>query len=108
MGQSEHRRGSTPQLRRLVEVMVHNCQDPVRLLELYYWSSEPGALPIIRGFALMPSKTRAALEAFIRDADPHSISAGKEASGRLRLTSKRRSRLRREPAKEMLVPSFAS
>jgi hypothetical protein len=57
------------------------------LLELYYWSTEPKLLPIIRGFAALPSETRVQLEAFLDAANPKSVSAAIETDGHIRLTS---------------------
>ena len=56
---------------------------------MYYWSTEPELLPIIRGFALMPTETRAALEAFVRGTDPNEIGAEVESNGQIRLTPNR-------------------
>jgi hypothetical protein len=62
--------------------------DPARLLEVYYWSREPGFLEIVRTFAAMPEAARAAIEAFVSIAhDPSSITATWDRAGRLTLTS---------------------
>ena len=58
------------------------------LRELYYWSSEPGFLEIIRTLAAMPESGRAAVEAFVSMAhDPASILASLDPAGRLTMTS---------------------
>ena len=88
MPQPENCNAISPQVRRLIKAMVSECQNPVRLLELHYWSTEPELLPIIRGFALLPSQTRATLEAFIRGTDPNGVSAEIDAGGQIRLTPK--------------------
>jgi hypothetical protein len=62
--------------------------DPARLLEVYYWSREPGFLEIVRTFAAMPETARAAIDAFVSIAhDPSSITATWDQAGRLTLTS---------------------
>ena len=62
--------------------------DLARLRELYYWSSEPGFLEIIRTLAAMPESGRAAVEAFVSMAhDPASILASLDPAGRLTMTS---------------------
>jgi hypothetical protein len=58
----------------LIDTLVAECRDPARLLELYYWSTEPGLLPIIRGFASLPRETRARLEQFLWPAEPAAAS----------------------------------
>ncbi len=58
------------------------------MLELYYWSKEPGLLDIIRGIAAMPEQARAALESFVAMAsEPKSVSATLDARGVLQLSS---------------------
>lgn len=65
-----------------------NCRDPVRLIELYYWSREPGLIDIIRGIVAMPDETRAAVEAFFAMAqEPEAIAAKFDPRGRLSLAS---------------------
>jgi|tagenome__1003787_1003787.scaffolds.fasta_scaffold17853219_2 hypothetical protein len=86
MTQSNHRKVHTPKTETLVETLVSECRDPARLLELYYWSTEPELLPIIRGFASLPSGTRALLEAFLRTTDTKSVSAEIKMDGRICLT----------------------
>jgi hypothetical protein len=62
--------------------------DLARLRELYYWSSEPGFLDIIRTLAAMPESGRAAVEAFVSMAhDASSIIASIDPAGRLTMTS---------------------
>jgi len=73
----------------LIGALVSECRDPARMLELYYWSTEPELLPIIRGFASLPNETRAQLEAFLLAAEPKSIVAKIGANGQIRLAPKR-------------------
>ncbi len=47
-----------PTLPDVVSRIVGRC-DPARLMELYYWSQEPGLLEIIRAVSAMPQATRA-------------------------------------------------
>ncbi len=49
----------------LVRTLAAVCDNPARLLELYYWSKEPGLMEITRGIASMSEEARAAIEAFI-------------------------------------------
>lgn len=58
------------------------------MLELCYWSKEPGLVEIIRSIARMPEETRAAIEAFIVLArDAKSVSADLDRRGVLTLSS---------------------
>ena len=63
--------------------------DPGRLMELYYWSQEPGLLNIIRAISALPEAGRQALESFFALAeDPQSVVATWESTGRLSLESR--------------------
>lgn len=58
------------------------------MLELYYWSREPGFRALFRAIATMPEGTRAALEAFIMLArDTKSVSANLDPQGVLTFCS---------------------
>jgi len=77
-----------PLLPDIVSRIVARC-DPARVMELYYWSEEPGLLEIIRAIAAMPEATREALESFISiSGDPDSVVASWGATGRLSLESR--------------------
>ena len=76
------------QSERLIRVLVAACGSPATLLELYYWSREPGMIDIVRGIATMPDETRAAFEAFLALAgDPKSIEGKLDRLGALTLAS---------------------
>jgi hypothetical protein len=73
---------------RLIRTLVAGCGSPAEALELYYWSREPGLVEIIRGIAMMPEETRAALEAFIALArETKSVMAALDRRGVLTLAS---------------------
>jgi hypothetical protein len=48
----------------LREMLEHSC-DPSRLLEAYYWSTEPGLAEFVRQFLALPEAARLALAAFL-------------------------------------------
>lgn len=68
-----------------MRMLVAGCGSPAEVLELYYWSREPGLLEIIRGIATMSEDTRAQIEAFIALAS-NSKSVRAEVDGRGVLT----------------------
>jgi hypothetical protein len=77
-----------PDLQKLVEQIFRQLDSPARVMELYYWSREPGLLDIIRSIIAMPAHTRDALEAFLTMAgDPETVAAGIDNAGRLTLSS---------------------
>jgi hypothetical protein len=53
---------STATSAELINMLAAERCDPARLLELYYWSSDPGLLPIIRKFAALSREARSEIE----------------------------------------------
>jgi hypothetical protein len=81
------------QSERLIRTLVAECGSPAEVLELYYWSREPGMIEVMRGIVAMPEEARTALEAFIALArDPKSIEANWNPRGTLTLASPETSR----------------
>jgi hypothetical protein len=79
---------SDPRRARLVRTLAACGSNPADMLELYYWSKEPGFTELIRAIATMPEQTRAALETFIMLArDTKSVSADLDARGVLTFCS---------------------
>jgi hypothetical protein len=73
---------------RLIRTLAACCINPASLLELYYWSREPGLVEIVRGMATMPEEARSVIEAFVALArDMKSVSADIDGRGVLTLTS---------------------
>jgi hypothetical protein len=75
--------------RCLKEILASLVGDePNRLMEMYYWSREPGLLEIMRAIAIMPESARTSLEVFLAMShEPTAIAAHWDGSGRLTLTS---------------------
>jgi hypothetical protein len=76
-------------LARAVSDLIVQAGDPAKVLELYYWSLEPGALECIRAIVAMPVEARVALQAFLTAPATQNISASLDPSGNLRLRSRR-------------------
>jgi hypothetical protein len=73
---------------RLLRALAASDGNPAAMLELYYWSKEPGFRQLIRAIATMPEHTRAALEAFITLArDSKSVTADLDRRGVLTFCS---------------------
>lgn len=82
------RKPISPRKKEIAAPLDWQSCDLARLRELYYWSSEPGFLEIIRTLAAMPETGRAAVEAFVSMAhDASSIIASLDPQGRLTMTS---------------------
>lgn len=61
-----------------------------RVLELLYWSQEPGALEMLRSVLALPAEDSSRLLAFLAFAEPSSVSVRTEDTGRLVITAERR------------------
>ena len=86
-------KGRRPRPARLLRAVAACEGHPADMLELYYWSKEPGFTRLIRAIATMPEHTRAALETFIVLArDAKSITAALDPRGVLTLCSAEASR----------------
>jgi hypothetical protein len=74
--------------KRLIRTLLAGCDNPARVLELDYWSREPGLLEIMRGIAMMPEDARATIEAFLLLArNTSSVTVGLDQRGVLTLAS---------------------
>jgi len=58
----------------LIHTLVSGKVAPSRILELHYWSLEPGALELLRNFLSLSRDNRTQLQAFFASADPESVS----------------------------------
>lgn len=73
---------------RLFRALAACDGNPADMLELYYWSKEPGFTQLIRAIATMPEHTRATLETFITLArDARSVKAALDSRGVLTFCS---------------------
>ena|ERR1043165_32126 len=87
-GNPEAERGDARTTEMLIRALMQGCKNPSEMLELYYWSKEPGLIEIIRGIAAMREDVRAAIETFIALAgDVKSASAELDGRGVLTLAS---------------------
>lgn len=82
---------SRPRPRKLQELadivrdLVLQEGDPAKVLELHYWSQEPGVQECIRAIAVMPIEARSALQAFLAASTGHTITVSFDGSGGLNL-----------------------
>ena len=77
-----------PELEEIIKSIITTCEDPVRVLELFYFSQEPGALEIMRYLMALPEKGRRALRSFVDSGlDPRTISVDVDTWGRVTFSS---------------------
>jgi len=70
----------------VIKTLVSGGIDTSRLLELYYWSLEPGVVELTRMYLEMPERARRTLSNYLNTAELQSIIASTDASGRLILS----------------------
>jgi len=69
----------------LIKTLVSSGADTSRLLELYYWTREPGIVELIRAYLDLPERTQRHLSTFLLNGRPGSISSAFDQQGRLLL-----------------------
>lgn len=74
------------QIWEVIKTLVNGGTDESRLLELYYWSQEPGVVELIRAYLAMDERARLTLGNFMLTAWPQSIVASTDRSGNLVLS----------------------
>jgi len=67
----------------LIKTLVNVGSDTSRLLELYYWTREPGIVELIRAYLDMPERTQRSLSTFLLNGRPGLISSAFDQQGRL-------------------------
>jgi hypothetical protein len=70
----------------VIKTLVNGGTDSSRLLELYYWSQEPGIVELVRAYLEMNERTRLTVGNFMLSAHPQSIVAALDSEGRLVLS----------------------
>jgi hypothetical protein len=73
------------ELADIVRDLVLQDGDPAKVLEMHYWSQEPGVLECSRAIAIMSIEARSSLQAFLTAFTGHRITASLDASGGLNL-----------------------
>jgi hypothetical protein len=70
----------------LIQTLVSGRVPPSRILELFYWSQEPGALEMLRVFLGLSAEDSAALLRFFQGAEPSSVAIAANQAGELVLS----------------------
>jgi hypothetical protein len=71
---------------QVIESLVNGGTDPSRLMELYYWTREPGVIEVIRAYLALPEATQRCLGDLLLSSNPGTIEAVMDAQGRMMLT----------------------
>ncbi len=70
----------------VIKALVAGETDASRLLELYYWTREPGIVELIRAYLDLPERTQRGLGNYLLNSRPQSIMSSFDAQGRLLLS----------------------
>lgn len=70
----------------LIQTLVSGRVPASRILELFYWSQEPGALEMLRSFLGLSAQDSAALLRFFKEAEPSSVAITANGAGELVLS----------------------
>jgi len=70
----------------LIQTLVSGRVPASRILELFYWSQEPGALEMLRSFLGLSAQDSAALLRFFKEAEPASVAITANDAGELVLS----------------------
>jgi hypothetical protein len=78
--------GSRAEVWELIQTLVSGRVPASRILELFYWSQEPGALEMLRIFLGFSAQDSAALLRFFQTVDPASVAISVNEAGELVLS----------------------
>lgn len=81
---------SSAEIGELIQNLMSTRVPASRILELLYWSQEPGALEMLRSFLALRSEDSSRLLSFLASADPSSVSIRTDDNGQLVMAAKRR------------------
>lgn len=70
----------------VIKSLVTGEADASRLLEMYYWTREPGIVELIRAYLNLPDRTQRHLRDFLLKNKPQSIVSAIDQQGRLLLS----------------------
>lgn len=70
----------------VIKTLVNGESDPSRLLELYYWTREPGVVELIRAYLDLPQAAQRHLGDYLLNTRPQSVVSSVDAQGRLILS----------------------
>lgn len=71
---------------QVIRSLVSNETDASLLLEMYYWTREPGIVELIRAYLDLPDRTQRHLGDFLLKNRPQAITAATDPHGRLLLS----------------------
>ena len=91
----------------LLSRIVAECDDPARLIELFYWSAEPELAEVMRNYIALPEDVRAILHAFLALAahEPGSVTVRTVRAGEMTLSTPATTKLAERIAHHQVAPA---
>ncbi|MBS0246496.1 MAG: hypothetical protein JSR61_07730 [Proteobacteria bacterium] len=71
------------EVREVIKTIIDAGTDTSRLLELYYWTREPGIIELIRAYLDLPERTQRTLSTYLLNGRPKATVATFDPQGRL-------------------------
>lgn len=71
------------EVRDVIKTIINGGTDTSRLLELYYWTREPGIIELIRAYLDLPERTQRSLSTYLLNGRPKNIVSSFDPQGRL-------------------------
>ncbi|MFA6266767.1 MAG: hypothetical protein WC670_13770 [Pseudolabrys sp.] len=88
----------------VLKTLVDGGADTSRLLELYYWTREPGIVELIRAYLDLPERTQRSLSTYLLNSRPKTIVSTFDTQGRLVLARAPNPLQVGAPAKATAIP----
>ena len=96
------------EVREVIKTILNDGADTSRLLELYYWTREPGIIELIRAYLDLPERTQRSLSTFLLNGRPKAVAGSFDSQGRLILARSAPAEMSRPPGKPIGAPATAT
>lgn len=89
------------EVREVIKTIINGGTDTSRLLELYYWTREPGIIELIRAYLDLPERTQRTLSTYLLNGRPKAVVGSFDPQGRLILSRSSPADMSRPAAKQV-------
>ncbi|MCW5694481.1 MAG: hypothetical protein KIT48_19145 [Pseudolabrys sp.] len=96
------------EVRDVIKTILNDGADTSRLLELYYWTREPGIIELIRAYLDLPERTQRSLSTFLLNGRPKAVGGAFDPQGRLILSRGTTPELSQPAGKPIGAPATAT
>lgn len=96
------------EVREVIKTILNDGADTSRLLELYYWTREPGIIELIRAYLDLPERTQRSLSTFLLNGRSKAVVGSFDAQGRLILARAATPEMPLQAGKQIGAPATAT